>query len=312
MPEPILAIAGLTKTYASGLTALDHVDLTIDRGEIFALLGPNGAGKTTLISIVCGIVTASEGTVQVAGHDIARDYRAARFRTGLVPQELSTDAFETVIDTVRFSRGLFGRPRDDALIEQILRDLSLWEKRNAKIMALSGGMKRRVLIAKALAHEPELLFLDEPTAGVDVELRRDMWGLVRRLRDRGTTIILTTHYIEEAEEMADRVGVIMKGRLILVEQKATLMAKLGRRTLTVTLADPITALPPALADWPLVLRGEGTEIEYVFEAKAERTGIASLLRALSDAGLAYKDLNTQQSSLEDIFVGLLHGEGAAA
>ena len=312
MPEPILAIAGLTKTYASGLTALDHVDLTIDRGEIFALLGPNGAGKTTLISIVCGIVTASEGTVQVAGHDIARDYRAARFRTGLVPQELSTDAFETVIDTVRFSRGLFGRPRDDALIEQILRDLSLWEKRNAKIMALSGGMKRRVLIAKALAHEPELLFLDEPTAGVDVELRRDMWGLVRRLRDRGTTIILTTHYIEEAEEMADRVGVIMKGRLILVEQKATLMAKLGRRTLTVTLADPITALPPALADWPLVLRGEGTEVEYVFEAKAERTGIASLLRALSDAGLAYKDLNTQQSSLEDIFVGLLHGEGAAA
>lgn len=312
MPEPILAIAGLTKTYASGLTALDHVDLTIERGEIFALLGPNGAGKTTLISIVCGIVTPSAGTVHVAGHDIARDYRAARFRTGLVPQELSTDAFETVSDTVRFSRGLFGRRRDDALIEQILRDLSLWDKRDTKIMALSGGMKRRVLIAKALAHEPELLFLDEPTAGVDVELRRDMWGLVRRLRDRGTTIILTTHYIEEAEEMADRVGVIMKGRLILVEQKATLMRKLGRRTLTVTLAEPIAALPPALGEWPLTLRGDGAEIEYVFEAKAERTGIASLLRALSDAGLAYKDLNTQQSSLEDIFVGLLHGEGAAA
>ena len=311
MPEPILAIAGLTKTYASGLTALDHVDLTIERGEIFALLGPNGAGKTTLISIVCGIVTPSAGTVQVAGHDIARDYRAARFRTGLVPQELSTDAFETVSDTVRFSRGLFGRRRDDALIEQILRDLSLWDKRDTKIMALSGGMKRRVLIAKALAHEPELLFLDEPTAGVDVELRRDMWGLVRRLRDRGTTIILTTHYIEEAEEMADRVGVIMKGRLILVEQKATLMRKLGRRTLTVTLAEPIAALPPALGEWPLTLRGDGAEIEYVFEAKAERTGIASLLRALSDAGLAYKDLNTQQRSLEDIFVGLLHGEGAA-
>ena len=309
MAEPILAISGLTKTYASGLTALDHVDLSIAKGEIFALLGPNGAGKTTLISIVCGIVTPSEGSVAVAGHDIARDYRQARYRIGLVPQELSTDAFETVIDTVRFSRGLFGRKPDAAHIERVLRDLSLWDKRNAKIMALSGGMKRRVLIAKALAHEPDVLFLDEPTAGVDVELRRDMWALVRRLRDQGTTIILTTHYIEEAEEMADRVGVILKGKLILVEDKATLMQKLGKRTLTVTLTEPLAAVPPALAEWAPSLKNDGHELEYVFDASAERTGIAGLLRAIGDAGLGYKDLNTQQSSLEDIFVGLLHGEG---
>ncbi len=309
---PILAISGLTKTYASGLTALDHVDLSIGKGEIFALLGPNGAGKTTLISIVCGIVTASGGSVSVAGHDIARDYRQARYRIGLVPQELSTDAFERVIDTVTFSRGLFGRKPNPAHIEQVLRDLSLWDKRDAKIMALSGGMKRRVLIAKALAHEPEILFLDEPTAGVDVELRRDMWALVRRLRDQGTTIILTTHYIEEAEEMADRVGVILKGRLILVEDKATLMRKLGKRTLTVSLAEPLDAVPAALADWAPVLKDGGHELEYVFEAGQERTGIAGLLRAIGDAGIAYKDINTRQSSLEDIFVGLLHGEGQPA
>ncbi|MBY0282687.1 MAG: ABC transporter ATP-binding protein [Sphingomonas sp.] len=310
--EPILAIAGLTKTYASGLTALDHVDLSIAKGEIFALLGPNGAGKTTLISIVCGIVTASGGSVRVAGYDIAADYRQARYRIGLVPQELSTDAFETVIDTVTFSRGLFGRKPDPAHIERILRDLSLWDKRHSKIMALSGGMKRRVLIAKALAHEPEVLFLDEPTAGVDVELRRDMWALVRKLRDGGTTIILTTHYIEEAEEMADRVGVILKGKLILVEEKATLMQKLGKRTLTVTLTEPLSAVPPALADWAPTLKNDGHELEYVFEAGSERTGIAGLLRAIGDAGIAYKDINTQQSSLEDIFVGLLHDAGEHA
>lgn len=309
MVEPILAVSGLTKTYASGLTALDRVTLTIGKGEIFALLGPNGAGKTTLISIICGIVKASGGSVRVAGYDINHDYRHARYRIGLVPQELSTDAFETVIDTVRFSRGLFGRKPDPAHIETILRDLSLWDKRSSKIMALSGGMKRRVLIAKALAHEPDVLFLDEPTAGVDVELRRDMWALVRRLRDGGTTIILTTHYIEEAEEMADRVGVILKGKLILVEDKATLMQKLGKRTLTVTLTEPLAAVPPALAEWAPSLKNDGHELEYVFDASAERTGIAGLLRAIGDAGLGYKDLNTQQSSLEDIFVGLLHGEG---
>ena len=309
--DPILAVSGLTKSYASGLKALDNVDLEIARGEIFALLGPNGAGKTTLISIICGIVTPTGGSVRVGGHDIGRDYRHTRYRIGLVPQELSTDAFETVIDTVRFSRGLFGRRRDDALIERILRDLSLWDKRDSKIMALSGGMKRRVLIAKALSHEPDILFLDEPTAGVDVELRRDMWALVRRLRDQGTTIILTTHYIEEAEEMADRVGVILKGKLILVEEKATLMQKLGKRTLTVTLAEPLAEVPAALADWAPALKSGGTELEYVFEGGSERTGIAGLLRALSEAGIGYRDLNTAQSSLEDIFVGLLQGETAA-
>ena len=304
--EPILAVNGLTKTYASGLTALDHVDLTINRGEIFALLGPNGAGKTTLISIICGLVTPSSGTVRVAGHDIQRDYRAARYRIGLVPQELSTDAFETVLATVKLSRGLFGRPANPAIIEQILRDLSLWDKRSAKIMELSGGMKRRVLIAKALSHEPDILFLDEPTAGVDVELRRDMWKLVRGLRDRGTTIILTTHYLEEAEEMADRVGVILKGKLILVEDKTTLMQKLGKKTLTINLSEPLAAVPPELAEWQPVLKADGHELEYVFEAHAERTGIPSLLRALGDLGIGFKDLNTAQSSLEDIFVGLVH------
>lgn len=303
---PILAVSGLTKTYASGLTALDHVDLTINRGEIFALLGPNGAGKTTLISIICGLVTPSSGSVRVDGHDIQRDYRAARYRIGLVPQELSTDAFETVLATVKLSRGLFGRPANPAVIEQILRDLSLWDKRNNKIMELSGGMKRRVLIAKALSHEPDILFLDEPTAGVDVELRRDMWKLVRGLRDRGTTIILTTHYLEEAEEMADRVGVILKGKLILVEDKTTLMQKLGKKTLTINLAEPLTAVPAELAEWHPVLKADGNELEYVFEAKSERTGIPSLLRALGDLGIGFKDLNTAQSSLEDIFVGLVH------
>lgn len=303
--EPILAINSLTKTYASGLTALDHVDLTINRGEIFALLGPNGAGKTTLISIICGLVTATSGSVAVAGYDIARDYRAARFRIGLVPQELSTDAFETVLATVKLSRGLFGRAPNPAIIEQILRDLSLWDKRNSKIMELSGGMKRRVLIAKALSHEPDVLFLDEPTAGVDVELRRDMWALVRGLRDRGTTVILTTHYLEEAEEMADRVGVILKGKLILVEDKAVLMQKLGKKTLTINLTEPLAAVPAELGPWQPVLKAHGHELEYVFEANTERTGIPSLLRAMGDIGIGFKDLNTAQSSLEDIFVGLV-------
>jgi len=310
--EAILAVNGLTKTYPGGLTALDHINLEIGRGEIFALLGPNGAGKTTLISIICGITTPTSGSVTVAGHDIQRDYRAARFRIGLVPQELSTDAFETVLATVRFSRGLFGRAANPALIEQLLRDLSLWDKRDSKIMELSGGMKRRVLIAKALAHEPDILFLDEPTAGVDVELRRDMWKLVRALRERGTTIILTTHYIEEAEEMADRVGVILKGKLILVEDKTTLMQKLGRKTLTINLAEPLAAIPLELAQWNPTLKADGNELEYVFEAHAERTGVPSLLRAMSDLGIGFKDLNTAQSSLEDIFVGLVHDQKAAA
>ncbi|MDF0544540.1 ABC transporter ATP-binding protein [Sphingobium sp. H39-3-25] len=302
----IIDISGLTKRYASGFSALKGVDLQIEEGEIFALLGPNGAGKTTLISIVCGNVRASDGTVTVAGHDIVRDYRGARSAIGLVPQELHTDAFERVIDTVRFSRGLFGKPRNDALIEKILRDLSLWDKRNSKILELSGGMKRRVMIAKALSHEPRVLFLDEPTAGVDVELRRDMWGLVRQLRETGVTIILTTHYIEEAEEMADRVGVINKGEIMLVEDKTALMKKLGKKTLTVFLTEPLAALPPALADWQLTLKADGNEIEYLFDTQAERTGVASLLRALGDLGIGYKDLDTRQSSLEDIFVSLVH------
>ncbi|AUW59408.1 multidrug ABC transporter ATP-binding protein [Sphingobium sp. SCG-1] len=310
----IITISGLTKRYASGHVALHSVDLDIQEGEIFALLGPNGAGKTTLISIICGNVNPSEGTVLVAGHDIVRDYRGSRSAIGLVPQELFTDQFEKVISTVRFSRGLFGKPRDDALIEKILRDLSLWEKRDAKIMELSGGMKRRVMIAKALSHEPRVLFLDEPTAGVDVELRRDMWALVRKLRETGVTIILTTHYIEEAEEMADRVGVINRGQLILVEDKTTLMHKLGKKTLTVKLAEPIAAIPAELADWDVSLKGEGHEIEYIFDTHAERTGVASLLRRLGDLGVAYKDLDTRQSSLEDIFVSLVHApaEGASA
>ena len=313
--QPVVSIQGLTKTYKSGLQALKTTDLTIGKGEIFALLGPNGAGKTTLISIVCGIVTPTTGTVIADGHDIRKDYRAARSKIGLVPQELTTDAFETVLATVTFSRGLFGKAPDPGHIEKTLRDLSLWDKRNDRIMTLSGGMKRRVMIAKALSHEPDILFLDEPTAGVDVELRRDMWNLVRSLRDKGVTIILTTHYIEEAEEMADRVGVILKGELILVEQTAALMKKLGRKTLTLNLQEPLGAIPPELAEWSLTLRADGNELEYVFDSNLENTGVPSLLRRLSDLGIAFKDLHTSQSSLEDIFVSLVHGDrttGAAA
>jgi ABC-2 type transport system ATP-binding protein len=303
--QTILSISNLTKTYASGLQALKSVNLEIRKGEIFALLGPNGAGKTTLINIICGIVTPSSGTVLADGHDIARDYRAARAKIGLVPQELATDTFETPWATVNFSRGLFGRAPNKPLIEKLLRDLSLWDKRKDKIMTLSGGMKRRVMIAKALSHEPEILFLDEPTAGVDVELRRDMWALVRGLRDKGVTIILTTHYIDEAEEMADRVGVISKGELILVEDKATLMKKLGKKQLTLHLQEAMAAIPAELAEWTLTLKDGGRELEYVFDAHEERTGIPALLRRISDLGIGYKDLNTQQSSLEDIFVSLV-------
>ena len=305
MRAPVISIRGLGKTYQSGQEALRDVDLDIEKGEIFALLGPNGAGKTTLISIVCGIVTPTSGTVEVEGRDIADHYREVRARIGLVPQELHTDAFESVWSTVSFSRGLFGCPPNPAYIESVLRDLSLWDKRKAKIMELSGGMKRRVMIAKALSHEPEILFLDEPTAGVDVELRRDMWNLVRRLRDSGVTIILTTHYIEEAEEMADRIGVVSHGRLILVEEKARLMKKLGKKQLTLNLAEPMTELPPELGEWDLTIKAEGNELLYVFDVNAERTGIPSLLRRMSDLGIAFKDLNTEQSSLEDIFVSLV-------
>jgi ABC-2 type transport system ATP-binding protein len=308
MATPILSIAELSKTYAPGRPpALEPVNLEIERGEIFALLGPNGAGKTTLISIVCGIVTPSAGRVVAGGHDIVRDARAARARIGLVPQELTTDAFESVWSTVTFSRGLFGRPRDPAHVERVLRDLSLWEKRDDKIMTLSGGMKRRVMIAKALAHEPDILFLDEPTAGVDVELRKDMWALVRRLRASGVTIILTTHYIDEAEEMADRIGIIAKGRLILVEEKATLMRKLGKRQLTLTLKEPLAALPAALAAWPLTLAAGGHQLLYSFDAKDAAADIPGLLRACGALGIAFKDLSTHQSSLEEIFVHLVHG-----
>ena len=303
--QSIVSISNLTKTYASGLQALKKVDLEIRKGEIFALLGPNGAGKTTLISIVCGIVTPTTGAVLVNGRDILRDYRESRAMIGLVPQELHTDMFETVWNTVSFSRGLFGRAPNPAHLEKVLRDLSLWEKRNDKIMTLSGGMKRRVLIAKALAHEPEILFLDEPTAGVDVELRRDMWALVRRLRESGVTIILTTHYIDEAEEMADRIGVISKGELILVEEKTRLMKKLGKKRLTLHLLETMTAIPAGLADWRLVLNTEGTVLEYNFDAAEEGTGIPGLLRRLSELGVAFKDLQTEQSSLEDIFVSLV-------
>ena len=310
--QPVVSIQGLTKTYKSGHQALRPINLTIGKGEIFALLGPNGAGKTTLISIVCGIVTPTSGTVVADGHDIQKDYRAARSKIGLVPQELTTDAFETVLATVTFSRGLFGKAPDPKHIEKVLRDLSLWEKRNDKLMTLSGGMKRRVMIAKALSHEPDILFLDEPTAGVDVELRRDMWALVRRLRDTGVTIILTTHYIEEAEEMADRVGVILKGELILVEQTATLMKKLGKKTLTLNLQEPLAAIPPELADWSPTLKADGNELEYVFDSNLEKTGVPSLLRRLSDLGIAFKDLNTSQSSLEDIFVSLVHRDTGVA
>jgi ABC-2 type transport system ATP-binding protein len=302
---PILSIEALGKQYKSGHMALQGVDLTIERGEIFALLGPNGAGKTTLISIVCGTVTRSTGSVSVAGYDIDGARRAARERIGLVPQEIALDMFASVIDTVRFSRGLFGKAPDPAYIEQILRDLSLWDKRNARTMELSGGMKRRVMIAKALSHEPELLFLDEPTAGVDVNLRRDMWALVRKLRERGVTIILTTHYIEEAEEMADRVGVISGGRLLLVEDKATLMRKLGKRRLTLTLQSPLESVPAELAAWPLTLSEDGLHLAYSFDAEADDTRMPALLQRLSELGIAYRDLDTGRSSLEDIFVTLV-------
>ena len=304
-PASAITIAGLTKTYASGLQALKRIDLEIRKGEIFALLGPNGAGKTTLISIVCGIVTPTTGNVVVDGHDIVRDYRSARAKIGLVPQELHTDTFESVWGTITFSRGLFGRAPNAAHLEKVLRDLSLWDKRHDRIMTLSGGMKRRVLIAKALAHEPEILFLDEPTAGVDVELRRDMWALVRRLRETGVTIILTTHYIDEAEEMADRIGVLSKGELIVVEEKAALMQKLGKKQLTLHLREPMTAIPAGLSDWNLVLTNSGSELEYTFLANDERAAIPALLRRISDLGIAYQDLNTRQSSLEDIFVSLV-------
>ena len=303
--QPIISISNLTKTYASGLEALKNVDLEIRKSEIFALLGPNGAGKTTLISIVCGIVTPSSGTVRVDGHDILRDYRAARSKIGLVPQELTTDMFETVWATVNFSRGLFGYAPHPAHIEKVLRDLSLWEKRKDKIMTLSGGMKRRVLIAKALSHEPQILFLDEPTAGVDVELRHDMWALVHRLRESGVTIILTTHYIDEAEEMADRIGVINKGELIVVEEKIALMKKLGTKQLTLHLLEPLASIPLELSDWRLALKSSGCELEYTFDGKEERTGIPELLERLSALGIRFKDLNTRQSSLEDIFVSLV-------
>jgi ABC-2 type transport system ATP-binding protein len=304
---PIVTITGLGKTYASGFQALKRVDLTIRRGEIFALLGPNGAGKTTLINIVCGIVNPTEGTVVAAGCDIARDYRTARSKIGLVPQELSTDAFETVWATVTFSRGLFGKYKNPAHVEKVLRSLSLWDKRNNKIMTLSGGMKRRVLIAKALAHEPEILFLDEPTAGVDVELRHDMWQMVRELRESGVTIILTTHYIEEAELMADRVGVISKGELILVEDKAALMRKLGKRQLALQLAAPLPGIPEQLAGYALELSKDRETLTYTFDVQREQTGIADLLRQLDDLGIGFKDLRSSESSLEDIFVSLVRG-----
>ena len=310
--DAVISIKGLEKTYASGLKALKPVNLDIARGEIFALLGPNGAGKTTMISIICGIVRPSAGSVTVDGFDIGRDYRQTRRRIGLVPQELHTDSFETVWATVSFSRGLFGYAPDPAHIEKVLRDLSLWDKRKARIMELSGGMKRRVMIAKALSHEPEILFLDEPTAGVDVELRRDMWELVRRLRQSGVTIILTTHYIEEAEEMADRVGVINKGELILVEEKNELMKKLGKKELTLELAEPLAAVPAELGDWALTLAGDGHQLTYSYDGQAERTGIPSLLSRMRDLGIAFKDLQTRQSSLEDIFVSLVHEERSAA
>jgi ABC-2 type transport system ATP-binding protein len=301
----IISVSNLSKTYASGFKALESINLEIRRGEIFALLGPNGAGKTTLINVVCGIVTPSAGNVTVGGHDIIKDYRASRSMIGLVPQELHTDMFETPWNTLCFSRGLFGRAPGPAHLEKVLRDLSLWDKRHDKIMTLSGGMKRRVLIAKALAHEPEVLFLDEPTAGVDVELRRDMWDLVRALRESGVTIILTTHYIEEAEEMADRIGVLSKGRLIEVEEKAALMKKLGKKQLTLHLQEPLAEIPAALAGWQLSLKNGGCDLEYTFDAGGDRAGIAALLGRMAELGIAYKDLNTSQSSLEDIFVSLV-------
>jgi ABC-2 type transport system ATP-binding protein len=303
--DPVIEVRGLDKTYEGGFKALKGIDLTVRRGEIFALLGPNGAGKTTLISIICGIVNPGQGTVTVDGHDIIRDWRRTRTIIGLVPQELKTDAFESVWNTVRFSRGLFGKAPDDAYLEQLLKDLSLWDKRDAKILMLSGGMKRRVMIAKALSHQPTVLFLDEPTAGVDVELRRDMWAMVRRLRESGVTIILTTHYIEEAEDMADRVGVINKGELIVVEEKNALMQKLGKKQLRLQLHEPIASLPETLADYRLELNGKHDEITYTYDTQAERTGITMLLRDLAAAGIGFRDLSTRQDSLEQIFVELV-------
>jgi ABC-2 type transport system ATP-binding protein len=301
----IISVSGLSKTYASGLRALKNINLEIKRGEIFALLGPNGAGKTTLIGTICGIVNPSEGSVQVDGHDIITDYRAARSLIGLVPQELTTDAFETVWATVSFSRGLFGKPANPAHIEKVLRELSLWDRKDSKIMTLSGGMKRRVLIAKALSHEPQILFLDEPTAGVDVNLRKDMWNVVRALRASGVTIILTTHYIEEAQDMADRVGVISNGEIILVEEKKELMRKLGKKQLTLHLQKTLVSIPASLAAHNLTLADDGNELIYTYDTQGERTGITALLQGLNDANVRFKDLNTTQSSLEDIFVGLV-------
>jgi ABC-2 type transport system ATP-binding protein len=304
MPSAV-SVSGLSKTYATGFSALKGVDLEIASGEIFALLGPNGAGKTTLISIICGLVSGTEGSVSVGGHDILSDWKAARNLIGLVPQELKTDAFEKVIDTVNFSRGLFGKGPDPAYVEKVLKDLTLWDKRNDKIITLSGGMKRRVMIAKALSHEPRVLFLDEPTAGVDVDLRRDMWNVVRRLKESGVTIILTTHYIEEAEEMADRVGVISKGQLILVEEKTELMRKLGKKRLTLQLNTPLAAVPAELADYGLELNKDGSELTYTYDTQRERTGITGLLARLSELGVGFSDLHTDQSSLEEIFVELV-------
>jgi len=304
--QPIISVKGVAKTYASGFEALKPIDLEIEKGEIFALLGPNGAGKTTLINIICGIVNKSAGTVTIDGEDNVAAYKTVRKKVGLVPQELHTDAFERVIDTVSFSRGLFGYPQNPAYVEKVLKDLSLWDKRNDKIMALSGGMKRRVMIAKALSHEPKILFLDEPSAGVDVELRRDMWQMVRGLRESGVTIILTTHYIEEAEEMADRVGVINKGQLILVEEKAALMRKLGKKQLTLELQTPLTAVPEGLNGYQLDLANNGYQLVYSFDAQASETGIPGLLRRLNELHVDFKDLHTEQSSLEDIFVSLVH------
>jgi len=303
--SPTIRVTAVTKTYASGLVALDNIDLEIVRGEIFALLGPNGAGKTTLIGVICGLVTMTSGQVLIEGHDIASDYRAARAKVGLVPQEIALDIFTTVLNTVRFSRGLFGRPADAVYLESLLRDLSLWEKRDSRIVELSGGMKRRVMIAKALSHEPDVIFLDEPTAGVDVNLRRDMWALVRKLRDKGVTVILTTHYIEEAEEMADRVGVINGGKLILVEEKAELMRKLGKRRLTLTLKKPLSTLPSGLEDWPLALDDDGHCLTYTFSAETEGAGIPLLLGRLGELGVEFRDLSTSASTLEDIFVDLV-------
>lgn len=304
----VVSIENLSKTYDGGVKALDSVDLQIEQGEIFALLGPNGAGKTTLISAVCGIVVPTGGTVTVAGHDIIREYKKTRGAIGLVPQEISTDMFETVMATVRFSRGLFGKPKNDAYLEELLRDLSLWDKKDAQIRELSGGMKRRVMIAKALSHEPDILFLDEPTAGVDVELRRGMWRLVRRLNDKGTTIILTTHYIEEAEEMADRVGVIQGGRIVIVDRTDAIMRQLGKRQLSLTLAEKLDAVPAALSGWDLELADEGHQLVYTFDANDEDTGIPRLLRAMDEAGIGFTDLDTSKSSLEEIFVDLVHRE----